>query len=124
MVFNRMIMSDGKKILIIDDETDLCLLLKEYFLRKSYNVVISHTLKEGKVLLDSYRPDILFLDNNLPDGTGWQDAPSFATNFPATYIVLVSAFHPSVPEMPENAQYRVIEKPISMADLNKQFAAF
>ncbi len=117
-------MSDSKKILIIDDETDLCLLLKEYFLRKSYDVIISHTLKDGKAQLSSKKPDILFLDNNLPDGTGWQDAPSFAENFPGTYIVLISAFHPSVPVMPLNAKYRVIEKPIGMADLDKQFSAF
>ncbi len=114
----------GKKILIIDDETDLCLLLKEYFLRKSYDVIIAHTLQEGKMLLDSYKPDILFLDNNLPDGTGWSQAPLFAANFPATYIVMVSAFHPSVPVMPLDAKYRVIEKPIGLADLNKQFASF
>ncbi len=117
-------MSDGKKILIIDDEIDLCLLLKEYFLRKNYDVLISHTLGEGKTLLKSYRPDILFLDNNLPDGVGWQDAPSFAASFPATYIVMVSAFHPTVPSMPSSAKYRVIEKPISMADLDSQFSGF
>jgi DNA-binding response OmpR family regulator len=113
-----------KKILIIDDETDLCLLLKEYFLRKSYVVIISHTLKDGRELLSSHKPDVLVLDNNLPDGTGWQEAPSFATNFPETYIVLISAFHPSIPEMPVNAKYRVIEKPIGIADLDKQFSAF
>ena len=117
-------MQDSKKILIIDDETDLCLLLKEYFLRKSYEVIISHTLKDGGVQLSSHRPDILFLDNNLPDGTGWQNAPSYAASYPNTYIVLISAFHPSLPEMPANAKYRVIEKPIGMADLDKQFSGF
>ena len=116
-------MSD-KKILIIDDETDLCLLLKEYFQRKKYEVVISHTLKEGKQLLSSDKPDILFLDNNLPDGIGWDNAPTFATAYPNTYIILVSAFHPSPPVMPPNSRYRVIEKPISMTDLDTQFAGF
>ena len=115
-------MSDGKKILIIDDETDLCLLLKEYFVRKNYEVLISHTLGEGRGLLKESKPDILFLDNNLPDGIGWIEAPTFAANFPDTYIVMVSAFHPSVPQMPGNARFRVIEKPIRMADLDKQFS--
>ncbi len=117
-------MSDGKKILIIDDETDLCLLLKEYFLRKKYEVTISHSLSEGKDFLNKNTPDILFLDNNLPDGIGWPEAPSISATYPATYIVLVSAFHPSLPVMPPNAKYRVIEKPITMADLDIQFSGF
>ncbi len=117
-------MLSSKKILIIDDETDLCLLLKNYFLRKNYEVVVSHSLHEGKTLLNKIHPDILFLDNNLPDGTGWNIAPIIAAELPATYIVLVSAFHPAPPNMPAGAHYRIIEKPISMADLDKQFSTF
>ena len=115
-------MPESKKVLIIDDETDLCLLLKDYFIRKNYKVDISHTLKEGLGLLESINPDILFLDNNLPDGVGWALAPEISEGYPSTYIVLISAFHPPLPKMPAKAQYRTIEKPISFADLNKQFA--
>ena len=114
-------MFDSKKILIIDDETDLCLLLKKYFLRKNYEVVVSHSLKEGEFLLNKIHPDILFLDNNLPDGTGWDLSPAIAAHFPATYIVLTSAFNPIVPVMPVNSRFRVLEKPFSMADLDQQF---
>lgn len=113
---------NNKKVLIIDDETDLCLLLKDYFVRKNYEVNISHSLEEGKELLSSVNPDILFLDNNLPDGTGWTLAPDIARKYPSTYILLISAFHPTVPVMPADARYHTIEKPITMADLNKQFA--
>lgn len=117
-------MFTSKKILIIDDETDLCLLLKNYFLRKNYEVVVSHSLTEGRLLLATIRPDILFLDNNLPDGTGWDMATGIASDFPDTYVVLISAFHPPIPVMPVHARYRVIEKPISMADLDLQFSMF
>lgn len=117
-------MSSGKKILIIDDETDLCLLLKDYFVRRQYDVFLSHTLEEGKQLLVAEQPDILFLDNNLPDGIGWSTAPSIAESHPSTYIVLVSAFHPEIPAMPQNTRYKVLEKPISIADLDTQLALF
>jgi DNA-binding response OmpR family regulator len=115
-------MSDRRKILIIDDEIDLCLLLKDYFVRKNYEVTVTHTLEEGKDLLYKTKPGILFLDNNLPDGTGWNNAHQFAADLPETYIILISAFHPSKPVMPETAKYRTIEKPISFSDLDKQFA--
>ena len=115
-------MADGKKVLIVDDETDLCLLLKGYFLRKGYEVLISHALKEGLLVLDKTRPDILFIDNNLPDGAGWEAVPSIALNNPGTFICLVSAFHPSLPQMPANTKYTVIEKPISLNTLDEQLS--
>ncbi len=115
-------MSGSKKVLIIDDETDLCLLLKDYFLRKHYDVSVSHTLKEGTELINALHPDILFIDNNLPDGVGWAVAPIIAAENPSIYFILISAFHPPVPQMPKNARYMAIEKPISLADLNKEFA--
>lgn len=115
-------MNDRKTVLIIDDEIDLCLLLKSYFLRKDYNVYIAHTLGEGTELLRSIKPGILFLDNNLPDGVGWKAAPQFASEFPAMFINLISAFHPQKPSMPESSRFHVIEKPISFSDLDRQLA--
>ena len=114
-------MPERKTILIIDDEIDLCLLLKEYFVRKGYQVTVRHTLKEGIAALYSTPPSILFLDNNLPDGTGWTEATRFAIDIPDTFIVLISAFHPSILDVPADNKFGRIEKPISLADLDKQF---
>lgn len=108
-------------ILIIDDEIDLCLLLKSYFERKSYQVYISHTLAEGLSLLQTLHPNILFLDNNLPDGLGWTQAPQIAQSYPQTAINLLSAFHPAIPSMPADASYRIYEKPISFRELDENF---
>jgi DNA-binding NtrC family response regulator len=115
-------MHGQRKVLIIDDEIDLCLLLKSYFLRKDYDVQLSHGLEEGLELIRYQQPDILFLDNNLPDGIGWNMAPQLAAEFPDLHIVLISAFHPEMPKMPTNAHVQMIEKPISLIDLDKQFA--
>lgn len=111
----------GKKVLIIDDEIDLSLLLKGYFLRKKYEVYISHSFHEGREVLKTVMPDILFIDNNLPDSSGWDAAPALAKEYPNMFICLVSAFHPNVPQMPVEDRYIVIEKPISLNDLDKQF---
>jgi len=115
-------MHPGRKVLIIDDEIDLCLLLKGYFLRKNYEVYLSHTLEQGVSFLKTLKPDIIFLDNNLPDGVGWSMAEKFATDYPDMYINLISAFHPITPVMPPGSKYSIIEKPISLTDLDKQFS--
>jgi len=116
-------MSTDKKVLIIDDETDLCLLLKGYFLRKNYEVFISHRLEDGLAMLDKVQADILFIDNNLPDGAGWEQVPGIAVLYPQLFICMVSAFHPAAPQMPVNAKYMIMEKPIRLNDLDKQFSS-
>jgi DNA-binding NtrC family response regulator len=115
-------MQAKKKVLIIDDEIDLCHLLKSYFLRNNYEVYLSHTLEQGLSFIKTLQPEIVFLDNNLPDGIGWNIAPEIAAQYPGTYINLISAFHPVLPHMPADARYNIIEKPISLSDLDRQFA--
>lgn len=108
------------KVLIIDDEPDLCLLLKAYFSRKNWEVHVSHSLESGFQDLESLHPNLLFLDNNLPDGSGWKHAPELANRFPEMEIAMISAFHPRHPEMPRHARYIIMEKPISFSDLDRE----
>jgi len=112
-----------KKVLIIDDEIDLCLLLKSYFLRQDYEVHLSHSLADGLRNIREQDPEVIFLDNNLPDGTGWAMAPEIAHDHPHAYINLISAYHPAVPQMPVGSRFSVYEKPITLADLSQQFGA-
>ncbi len=112
-------MKKERTILIIEDEPDLCLLLGDYFSRRKYTVYLSHTLSEGMDILKNRCPSVLFLDNNLPDGAGWPLAADIARLLPTLFIVLMSAFHPESPAMPDAARFQVIEKPMSRKDLDR-----
>jgi DNA-binding response OmpR family regulator len=114
-------MLQKRKILIIDDEVDLCLLLKDYFVRKNCEVFISHELDEGVSLIKKLLPDVLFLDNNLPGSIGWEIAPQLAKDYPNMYFVLMSAFNRQKPEMPSGTHFFLLEKPIAVAELDKKF---
>ena len=109
----------NKRVLIIDDETDFCLLMKNYFGRKNYEVFIFHTLEEGMRNLDTIRPDIIFLDNNLPDGLGWEQTEYISKHFPNTRINLISAYQYDHSISDKLTSVRIWEKPISLTDLNK-----
>lgn len=111
-----------KKVLIIDDEEELCLLLKLYLSRKNYDTYISHSLEEGKVKFMSVLPDILFIDNNLPDGTGWDYAMTKLLPIHNTHLFFISAYHPNLPQVPAGIKYTVLEKPISFSDLDKKLS--
>lgn len=108
-------------VLIIDDEPDLCLLLHKYFTRRGAAVAVTHSLHDGLQVLESMKPSALLLDNNLPDGLGWEHALQIAVSYPKLTIVLISAFHLPIPELPLATKVLVLEKPIRMADLECLF---
>lgn len=110
-------MKSRKKVLIIDDEVDLCLLLKTYLNRKNYEVYYSHTLKDGMMQFQQVNPDILFLDNNLPDGFGWEKAAGLLERKPGLQLHLISAYQPNTPDTTSNS-FKVWEKPLTLKDLD------
>jgi two-component system OmpR family response regulator len=110
-----------KKVLIIDDEIDFCLLMKQFLQRKDFAVEFAHTLNEGLEKLSNYKPDLIFLDNNLPDGIGWDSVMSLVARYPGTRINLISAFKNGKEPM-VHAQVKVLEKPVSFSALENYLA--
>ncbi|MEO7769302.1 MAG: response regulator [Ferruginibacter sp.] len=109
-----------KRVLIVDDEVDLCLLLKQFLTKRNYEVHIAHTLSEGLNLLNTIHPDTLMLDNNLPDGMGWDMAHEIHKKYPAMNLTLVSAY-----QLAKDYRYKLnnsinfLEKPLSLKDIEK-----
>jgi len=111
-----------KKILIIDDEVDYGAIMKRYFDDKNYEVSLAYTLREGLDLLQQIQPDILFLDNNLPDGQGWKCVDEIVEKNPQIMIYLVSAYRQKADFITSSPNVIVWEKPISLTALNEVFA--
>ena len=109
-----------KKILIIDDEADFCMLLKSYFSGKQYEVYYSYSLDTGMKLLEEVRPDILFLDNNLPDGSGWNTAEQIMEKHPQLQVNLIST-HENDFIKKETPFMRIWEKPLKLTELSRMF---
>ncbi len=107
-----------KKVLIIDDEKDLGLILKDFFTGKKYEVFVSYTIEDGMKMLEEVVPDYIFLDNNLPDGSGWGKTEYILSHYPAIQLNLISAYH--VPKTSATT-FRILEKPITLEELNKLF---
>lgn len=108
-----------KKVLIIDDEIDFCLLLKSYLSKLRYEVYYSNSLNEGVEQAKKINPSIIFLDNNLPDGLGWELAVYFLEQYPKAQLNLISAYHPELPNVKVTPSLKIWEKPISLTDLEK-----
>ena len=108
-----------KKILIIDDEKDLCLLLKSYLMQKKHDVYIANLLKEGLEKALEIHPDVIFLDNNLPDGQGWDKTEWLQLNVPLVQIILMSAFKSLPTHFDEVNRVHILEKPVSFSTLDR-----
>ena len=106
-----------KKVLIIDDEIDFCLLLKAYLSKFRYEVYYSNSLAEGVEQARKINPSIIFLDNNLPDGLGWELAMQFLSEYPDAQLNLISAYHPELPNVKITSALKIWEKPISLTEL-------
>ncbi len=61
-----------KSILIIDDDTDLCKLLKKYLENENYLVDISHTGTDGLNLIHNKSYYLIVLDIMLPQMNGFE----------------------------------------------------
>lgn len=106
-----------KKILIIDDEEDLCSLLKSFLVPLHYDVTSASTITEALDVIPQIKPDIIFLDNNLPDGLGWDKIDEIQHHAPDCKINLISAFKFIPEKLRGKDGIRLIEKPISFSML-------
>jgi DNA-binding response OmpR family regulator len=67
---NRKPLTDMKKILVIDEDTDWLAAMKSFFERSGYEPVLASSYPEGYELLELFRPDLVFLDIKPRDPNG------------------------------------------------------
>lgn len=60
------------KILIVDDDKDLSFIIKKMLESYSFNVTLAHSRDDAFDLLTVNSYDIVLLDVNLPDGSGFE----------------------------------------------------
>ena len=61
-----------KRILIIDDDIDLLMLLERSLVKEGYRVEAAASLPEGEEVIASFRPDLILLDINVNGEDGRQ----------------------------------------------------
>ena len=64
-------MASGK-ILVVDDDRNICELLRLYIEKEGFDVVIANDGRQALDLFDSEKPDLIMLDIMLPELDGWQ----------------------------------------------------
>lgn len=107
-----------KKILIIEDEGEMCLVLNLILNSEEMQLDHVNTLQKAKDYLQKENPSVIILDNKLPDGFGVDFIHYLRDHYPATRIVMISGYDVSVQDVAmENGADAFLQKPFKKEEL-------
>ena len=107
------------KILVIDDEKLIRWSFEKNLNSKGYKVLLAETGKDGLRLFENYYPELVFVDNHLPDTTGLELITQIKTISEDTVIVFMTAYETvdvAVEAMKKGA-FEYIRKPFSFEEI-------
>jgi two-component system, NtrC family, response regulator len=108
------------QVIVIDDDEILCRQLCSMISSLGHEVVHAHSLQGGLRLVREMMPDVIYLDVNLPDGSGLDILPKLR-EVPSEpeVIIITGAGDPGSAEMAiKNGAWDYIEKPGSLNDMS------
>ena len=107
-----------KKVLIIEDEGEMCLLLNIILDDKELDLDHVKTLKTATEYLNVKDPSVVILDNKLPDGFGVDFISYIKANHPAVRIIMISGYGASAKDVAlANGADAFIEKPFTKSQI-------
>jgi DNA-binding NtrC family response regulator len=108
----------AKKILIIEDEGDMCLLLNILLNGKDMELDHVKNLTAASEYLQQEQPAVVILDNKLPDGFGIDFIPFLKKDYPSVKIVMISGYDGSAKDAAlESGADVFLEKPFTKDQL-------
>ena len=112
--------AESKRILIIDDEKEICSLSMEYFTEDGYTVEVAYDGEDGIAKVKSFEPDIIILDHRMPIMSG-ATVISKVREFSSTPIICVSAItnQATIDESMRLGANEYIFKPINLEELDR-----
>lgn len=114
----------SKKVLVADDEEDICLYLKKYLERKKLRVTAVFDGQEAKKSIEDDFFDYILLDCSMPNVTGLELIERARQRNPGAKIVLISAFPAVNDQVVRKLGGDVfIHKPIQLEEIDALFSA-
>ena len=107
-----------KKVLIIEDEGDMCLLLNIMLNGKEMELEHVKDLSSAGEYLQQQQPAVVIIDNKLPDGFGVDFISYIRNHYPSVKIIMISGYDNSVEDVAlENGADIFLQKPFTRDQL-------
>lgn len=81
-----------KRILVIDDQPEVCSLVQKVLQRAGYEVVTAGSGEDGLALLEHQPIDLIIVDKNLPRMHGGEVIVHARRKLPQIAVILITAF--------------------------------
>ena len=81
-----------KKIVVVDDEADICFLLKRFLSKNDFIVETAQNGKDGLALIESISPDLVMTDFRLGDITGTELLTTIKTKRPNVPVLIITGY--------------------------------
>ncbi len=108
----------ARKVLIIEDEGDMCLLLNIMLNGKEMELDHVKNLKSAEEYLQNEQPTVVILDNKLPDGFGIDFISHIKKNYPSIRIIMISGYDGAAKDVAlDNGANIYLEKPFTRDQL-------
>jgi DNA-binding response OmpR family regulator len=108
----------ARKILIIEDEGEMCLVLNILLSDENFELEHVQTLAAAGDYLQTHQPSLIILDNKLPDGYGVDFIGFLKKHYPSIKIIMITGYDPSAEDVAlENGADIFLEKPFTKQKL-------
>lgn len=112
----------GQRILIVDDEAEINWAMQGLLNSLNYRPEVAENGQDAVRLYSDVRPALVLLDLNMPGMDGLECARRILAIDPAAQIAILSGYGPSLPELPELLEKRLIKghltKPVGITELS------
>jgi DNA-binding response OmpR family regulator len=109
------------KILIVDDETDVCEFMQNYFKKRNIESAIANNGGQAVVMFSTFKPDLMLLDIKMNGLNGIQVLEQVKKDNPEAKIIMLSGEESQ--ELVEKAKtlgaLDFIHKPLELSELSK-----
>lgn len=104
----------GRTVLLVEDETPLRTIIGRNLTRRGHRLIAVDSVGDAIAEMTARLPDVVVLDVNLPDGTGWEVLRWLRAIRHHVAVIVYSAVPPSAKRLAEFKPDAVLTKPFPM----------
>lgn len=113
-----------RKILIVEDEGDICLLFNIILSGKCTEIDHVNNLTAAIDYLEKESPALILLDNQLPDGTGHDFINYLKVFHPSVRVMMISGFKLAARKVLENNNDLLLQRSFALNEAYSSIEAF
>lgn len=110
-----------KKLLVVDDEGEICEFLKAFFEERDFEVFTATSGEAALRVVESQKPQLVLLDIQMPGMNGVETLKKIKQKFPSVKVIMVTAVETRerIEEAIRGGADNYITKPLSLDYLEK-----